>query len=78
MEELSGHIGSDVEVRIEFCESIPMVRTGKQQGSISLLDLSVADPGFDETVTPDPLIRERIVRSGPAGEHALRPQATAG
>ena len=57
MEELSGHIGSDVEVRIEFCESIPMVRTGKQQGSLSLLDLSVADPDSGEAVTPDPLIR---------------------
>ena len=59
MEELLSHIGSDVDVRIEFRDSIPMVRTGKQQGSISRLGLSVADPDAGEAVGAEALIRDR-------------------
>ena len=49
-----------VDIQLEFRDSIPMVRTGKQQGSISRLGLSVADPeARARRWAPKPLIRGR-------------------
>jgi hypothetical protein len=43
--------------RLEFCETIPMVRTGKQQGSLSSLGLSVADPDAGRRAEPEAAVK---------------------
>jgi phenylacetate-CoA ligase len=57
MDVLRGHIGDDVHIEIEFRESIPMVRTGKQQGSLSSLNLGFADSPGDPPAKPESAIR---------------------
>ncbi|MGA9633928.1 MAG: glycosyltransferase [Solirubrobacterales bacterium] len=59
LDELRGYVGGEMDIQLEFRDSIPMVRTGKQQGSVSRLGLSVADPGSGESVDAEPLVRGR-------------------
>lgn len=56
LEKLREYVGEEMEIELEICESIPMVRTGKQQGSLSRLNLSVADPNGGEAASPEPVI----------------------
>ena len=44
-------------IQLEFCETIPMVRTGKQQGSLSSLGLSVADPDAGRRAEPEAAVK---------------------
>ncbi len=39
LKELRKFLGSDMEINVDFVEHIPMVRTGKQQGSISKIQM---------------------------------------
>jgi phenylacetate-coenzyme A ligase PaaK-like adenylate-forming protein len=55
LNELHRYVGANMEIQVEFHDSIPMVRTGKQQGSLSRLDLRVAEPGTGLAAGPEPV-----------------------
>jgi phenylacetate-CoA ligase len=57
LEELRRYVGADMEIELDFRDSIPMVRTGKQQGSLSSLKLGVADPQAGRLAEPEAAIK---------------------
>jgi phenylacetate-CoA ligase len=48
IQELRQFVGEEMEIKIEYVDVIPMVRTGKRQGSVSKLDLEIAEEGAAE------------------------------
>jgi phenylacetate-CoA ligase len=57
IEKLRRYVGTEMDIQVEFCETIPMVRTGKQQGSLSSLGLSVADPDAGRRAEPEAAVK---------------------
>lgn len=49
VEQLRNYLGQDTRINVDFVESIPMVRTGKQRGSISKLNIDFQKVGEFES-----------------------------
>jgi phenylacetate-CoA ligase len=58
--ELRKFVGEEMEIKIEYVDVIPMVRTGKRQGSVSKLDHAIAEQGVNE----DARLESSASRSG--------------
>jgi phenylacetate-CoA ligase len=59
LDRLREYVGQEMRIELEICDSIPMVRTGKQQGALSSLNLSVAESNGGETANPEPVVSRR-------------------
>jgi phenylacetate-CoA ligase len=67
LKELRKFLGSEMKINVDFVDHIPMVRTGKQQGSISKIQMDfqrIEAPVLSTTADPRDLTTSNEQRQG--------------